>query len=69
MIRRSLLRVSDDPAEQQGFANLCRGVMEFLRNSSHHTFRPISREDAAKVCVMVDYLLGVLASARLGSQR
>lgn len=64
----ALLRVSDDPAEQQGFANLCRGMMEFLRNSSHHTFKVISRDDAAKVCVMVDYLLGVLAAAKLQGQ-
>jgi hypothetical protein len=64
----ALLRVSDDPAEQQGFANLCRGVMEFLRNSSHHTFKVTSRDDAAKVCVMVDYLLGVLAASKLHGQ-
>ncbi len=64
----ALLRVSDDPAEQQGFANLCRGVMEFLRNGSHHTFKAISRDDASKVCVMVDYLLGVLRAAKLKAQ-
>lgn len=60
------LRVSDDPAEQEGFANLCRGVMQFLRNSAHHHFKPTSREDAERVCVMIDYLLGVLADAKKG---
>lgn len=58
------LRVSDDPAEQEGFANICRGVMQYLRNSAHHHFKATSREDAERVCVTIDYLLGVLAVAK-----
>jgi hypothetical protein len=61
----ALLRVSDDPSEQEGFANLCRGVMQFLRNAHHHHFKKVSKEDAYKVCILVDYILAILATAKV----
>jgi hypothetical protein len=60
----AILRVSDNASEQEGFANICRGTMQFLRNASHHHFKEVSKEDAYKVCVLIDYLLAVLETAK-----
>jgi hypothetical protein len=55
--RRALLRISHDAAEQEGFANLCRGVMQYYRNPTHHDLRDISLQEATTVCLMIDQLL------------
>lgn len=60
----STITVSVDPAEQEGFANMCRGVMQAFRNPTHHQITDrFSREDALKVCAFVDLLLTTLDTA------
>lgn len=57
----SVIKVSEVPSEQEGFANLCRGTMLAFRNPTHHQITDqFSREDALKICGCVDVLLGVL---------
>ncbi len=54
---KALIKVSEDAAEQEGFANLCRGLMQFYRNPTHHDIRRISREEALAVCLLIDQLI------------
>jgi hypothetical protein len=54
---KALIKVSDDAAEQEGFANLCRGLMQFYRNPTHHDIRHVSREEALAVCLLIDQLI------------
>lgn len=45
------LILSSNANEQEGYANILRGVMQTLRNDTHHMARTIySREDAFAVC-------------------
>ncbi len=54
---KALIKVSSDAAEQEGFANLCRGLMRFYRNPTHHDIRHIQREEALAVCLLIDQLI------------
>lgn len=54
---KALIKISTDAAEQEGFANLCRGLMQFYRNPTHHDIRHIQREEALAVCLLIDQLI------------
>jgi len=61
---RTTIKVSDDKGEQEGFANLCRGMMMAFRNPTHHQILDqFTREDALKVCAFIDNLLRVVDGA------
>jgi len=61
---QTVLKVSDDSGEHEGFCHICRGVMQMFRNPTHHHITDkFSREDALKVCAFVDNLLRVLDDA------
>jgi uncharacterized protein (TIGR02391 family) len=65
---KSVLVVSSDSREQEGFANVCRGVMQAFRNPTHHEITDrFSREDALKVCAFIDLLLSTLEGAAVQS--
>jgi hypothetical protein len=51
------IRISSDAGEQEGFAHLCRGIMQFYRNPTHHDIRSVNREEALAVCLLIDQLI------------
>lgn len=60
-LSKTILKVSDNPDEQDGFTNILRGVMLAFRNlTHHHVVNKFSREDALRVCGFIDVLLGVV---------
>jgi len=64
-LTRTILKVSDDPYEQDGFANILRGMMLAFRNPTHHyIINTFTRQDALKVCGFIDVLLKVVDNSR-----
>ncbi|MFA5351734.1 MAG: TIGR02391 family protein [Candidatus Gracilibacteria bacterium] len=62
----SVLKVSEDKDIQEGFANICRGIMLYFRNPNHHTINPeTSKEDAIKICAFIDLVLQDLEKAKI----
>lgn len=63
-LSKTVLKVSDNPDEQQGFCDMCRGIMLSFRNPTHHHLTDkFTREDALKQCAFIDLLLGMVDSA------
>lgn len=63
-LSKTILKVSDNPDEQDGFTNILRGVMLAFRNLTHHHItNKFSREEALRVCGFIDVLLGVIDKA------
>lgn len=61
---QSVLRLSTDRNEQEGYANILRGMVGAYRNPTHHhVLDHITREDALKVCAFVDALLKAVDGA------
>lgn len=49
------------PSEQEGYANIIRGLMLALRNETHHTVvDTFTREDALSVCGFIDRILRLI---------
>ena len=62
----SILILSNNGNEQEGYASILRGLMQTMRNSSHHSFsKTYTREDAFAVCGFVDQLLRIIDQATL----
>ncbi len=60
----SVLKLSDEKSEQEGYANILRGMVGAYRNPSHHhVLDDITREDALKVCAFINSLLKVVDGA------
>jgi len=60
-LSKSVLKLSDDPQEHEGFAHICRGIVLSFRNPTHHKIvESYSREDALKVCAFIDLLLRII---------
>jgi hypothetical protein len=48
-------------SEQEGYANIIRGLMQALRNETHHTVADnFSREDALSICGFIDRILRLI---------
>lgn len=61
---KSTLILSDDKDEQEGLANVMRGIMQSFRNPTHHVITDkFTREDALKVCAFIDSLLKIIDAA------
>lgn len=57
----SLIVFSDIRSEQEGYANIIRGLMQALRNETHHTLvDTFSREDALSICGFIDRILRLI---------
>ena len=64
-LSKTVLQVSTNPDEQDGFTNILRGVVLAFRNPTHHHIINIfSREEALKVCGLVDVLLNVVDNSK-----
>ena len=66
--KNTLLLVSQDQGEQEGFSHIVRGMVGAFRNPTHHEISDrFTREDALKVCAFVDLLLQVIDDATVVS--
>lgn len=62
------LKFSDDQGEQEGIANILRGIMGAFRNPTHHQISErFDREEALKFCAFIDNLLRLIEEAQLKS--
>lgn len=63
-LTKTVLKISDNPDEHEGFCHVSRGMMLTFRNPSHHHLTDaVSREEALKLCGFVDVLLSILEKA------
>jgi uncharacterized protein (TIGR02391 family) len=73
MIKRerseTVLVLSNDDSEQQGYADIIRGIMAAHRNPSHHFIYNMDRLDAARICAYIDVLLEMLDNSELNPPR
>ena len=68
-LSETLLKFSDTPDEQEGYANILRGIVGAFRNTSHHGFMEnITREQALQVCAFIDNLLTAIELAEVRNQ-
>jgi len=64
----SVLVVSKDKNEQEGYAHILRGMFGAYRNPTHHHILDhITREEALKVCAFIDGLLKVIDGASVNT--
>lgn len=62
----SRLVISSTPEEQEGIANICRGLMLALRNETHHHLvEGFSREEAFHICGFIDRILKLVDNAQV----
>ena len=62
---KTVLQLSDDPDEHEGFAHICRGIVLSFRNPTHHKIvAGITREDALKICAFIDKLLQIVDGSK-----
>jgi len=67
-LNQTILRLSENPDEQDGLTNILRGVALAFRNPTHHHLvENLSREDAIRVCAFIDLLLRVVDNATVSS--
>ena len=65
-MNETVLKLSDDAGEHEGFCHICRGVVGAFRNPTHHRLvENMSREEALKVCAFIDNLLLVIDRAEV----
>jgi uncharacterized protein Ymh len=62
---KTILRLSGEKAEQEGFHSIFKGLTLAFRGPIHHEVSDeLSREGALKVCGFVDVLLGIIAKGK-----
>jgi Protein of unknown function (Hypoth_ymh) len=65
---KSMIVFSTNPSEQEGYANLFKGLMGTFRNPSHHKFlETVTREQALQICAFIDNMLAALEGAEVKS--
>lgn len=61
----AVLKISSKKSEQEGFFNICKGLMLSFRNPTHHKLSDeFTRQDALKFCGFIDSLLRILGQAQ-----
>lgn len=59
--KSTVLIMSKNPGEHEGYSFIFRGVMQTLRNSTHHSLSEnYTREDAFAICGYIDQLLTII---------
>jgi len=67
---KSVLVISSDPAEQEGFYKICSGVGLLFRNRTHHEIsNKLGRDEAFKFCGFIDSILLILNDADIHRER
>jgi uncharacterized protein (TIGR02391 family) len=67
-LAKTRIRFSDNSSEQEGFANLFRGLIGAFRNPSHHRFlEKVTREQALQICAFIDNMLAALETAEVAT--
>jgi len=65
---KSVLIVSENNEEHEGFCHICRGIMLAFRNPTHHYLSDsFEREDALKFTAFIDNLLKILKKCKVAS--
>jgi len=65
---KSVLVVSENNEEHEGFCHICRGIMLAFRNPTHHYLSDsFKREDALKFTAFIDNLLKILHKCKVVS--
>lgn len=63
-LSKTILKASNDPDEQQGFADIFRGMMLAFRNKTHHyVIDTFTREEALRIVSFIDVLLRAVDSS------
>ena len=66
---KSVLIVSENNEEHEGFCHICRGIMLAFRNPTHHYLSDsFEREDALKFTAFIDNLLKILQKCKVTSK-
>jgi uncharacterized protein (TIGR02391 family) len=67
---KAVFVVSNKKEEQQGFFNICSGVMLAFRNKAHHSLSDaFTQADVLKFCGIVDAILAVIGKAEKHPER
>ncbi len=67
---KAIIVVSTEPNEQQGFYNMCSGVMLAFRDNTHHNLSDkFTQADALKFCGLIDMLLAVVGKGTIYPER
>lgn len=67
---KAIIVVSTEPNEQQGFYNMCSGVMLAFRDNTHHNLSDkFTQADALKFCGLIDMLLAVIGKGTIHPER
>jgi uncharacterized protein (TIGR02391 family) len=65
-LTKTRIRFSDNSSEQEGYANIFRGLIGAFRNPSHHRFlENVTREQALQICAFIDNMLAALETAEI----
>jgi hypothetical protein len=65
--KQAIIKVSTEPAEQDGMFSICKGLTLAFRGPLHHALRDdLTRAAALKFCGFIDHLLAILDKAAAG---
>ncbi|MBI4147752.1 hypothetical protein HY490_00505 [Candidatus Woesearchaeota archaeon] len=66
---KAVLVVSNEKHEQEGFFNICKGIVLAFRDPTHHKLSDsFSRKDAMKFCGFIGAILLVLGKAKINNK-
>jgi Protein of unknown function (Hypoth_ymh) len=69
-LSKTRIRFPDNSSEQDGFANIFRGLIGAFRDPSHHRFlENVTREQALQICAFIDNMLAALESAEIVKEK
>lgn len=67
-LRNGRLRYSEEGAVQEGIMKLFQGFFAVIGTEPHHAMPTYGSSEVAKILVMSDYLLGVIAESKVTSE-